>query len=101
MIEVVHDNPDLSLLETDPHFNAGYAVPVVRAFRVVMQRIRSVANVNSLYQFRGLRLEKLKGQRSHQHSMRLNRKWRLIVELSSIPPNERAVIKAIENHYDD
>jgi len=101
MIEVSHDDADLFRLETDATYRAGFAVPIVRAFRVVMQRIRSAPQINTLYQFKGQRLEKLKGSRSHEHSMRLNKKWRLIMELSGTPPAERVLIKGIENHYGD
>ena len=101
MIEVSHDDPDLARLETDREFTAGFAVPIVKAFRKVMQRIRNVSQKSVLHQFNGLHFEQLKGKRAHQHSARLNRKWRLIMEFSGTPPNESVLIKGIENHYGD
>lgn len=111
MLEIEHADPDLARLETDASYTAGFAVPVIKQFRVLMQTIRTVSSRLGLYQFRGRRLEKLQGQRHHQHSMRLNRKWRLIVEFfggvsddekaPDAKPTEKIKIVAIENHYDD
>lgn len=100
MLEVEHADPDLARLEIDPAFTAGLAPPIVKQFRILMQIIRTVSRQSGLYQFGGRRLEKLSGQRQHEHSMRLNRKWRLIVEFSGNEPDEKILIKGIENHYD-
>ncbi len=100
MLDVEHHDPDLRRLETDAEFTAGFSPPIVKQFRILMQTIRSVSRRSALYQFRGRRLEKLSGQRQHQHSMRLNRKWRLIVEFAGAEPDERIVIVGIENHYE-
>lgn len=100
MLDVEHADPDLARLETDLDFTAGFAPPIVKQFRILMQIIRGVSKKNSLYQFGGRHLEKLGGKRQHQSSMRLNRKWRLIVEFSGAEPNETIHIVAIENHYE-
>lgn len=101
MLEVDHGDPDLARLETEPGFTAGHAPPVVKQFRILMQIIRTVSKKNRLYQFGGRNLEKLGGKRKHQSSMRLNRKYRLIMEFSGEEPNEKVLIVAIENHYGD
>ena len=101
MLEVHHDDPDLARLELEAAFTASFAVPVVKGFRKVMQRLRTVSRKASLYRFGGLKLEQLKGKRKHEHSMRLNNKWRLIVEFEGEEPNEIVRMKGIENHYGD
>lgn len=101
MIEVSHDDPDLVRLETDRDFTAGFEIGIVKAFRKVMQLIRTVSQKSVLHRFNGLRFEQLKGKRAHQHSGRLNKKWRLIMEFNGDPPDERVLIKGIENHYGD
>jgi proteic killer suppression protein len=101
MLEVAHANPELARLETEAVFSAGLAPPVVKQFRLLMQIIRTVNRKNALYQFGGRRLEKLTGQRQHQYSMRLNKKYRLIAEFSGEEPEEKILIVGIENHYDD
>ena len=101
MMEVEHADPDLSRVESEAGFSGGHSPPVAKKFRYVMQLIRTVQSKNKLYQFGGLRLEKLGGTRQHQYSMRLNLKYRLIVEFSGQEPDEKILIVAIENHYGD
>ena len=100
MIEVEHADPDLARLETELSFTAGFSPPIVKQFRILMQLIRNVSRKAALYQFGGRRLKSLSGSRSHEHSMRLNRKYRLIVEFSGAEPEEKIRIIAIENHYE-
>lgn len=100
MLQVEHADPDLARLETDPDFRAGFQPPIVKQYRILMQQIRTASRRVSLYQFRGRRLKKLGGDRDHQHSMRLNKKWRLIVEFSGGEPDETIIIVGIENHYE-
>ena len=45
-----------------------------------MQMIRAASDERTFYELKSLHFEKLKGDRSHQHSMRLNKQWRFIVE---------------------
>jgi proteic killer suppression protein len=75
------ENDDLEKLETDPAFSGGYSVAVVKAFRKRMQQIRAAVDERTFYALKSLRFEKLKGKRSHQHSMRLNDQYRLILEI--------------------
>ncbi|MBX6316083.1 MAG: type II toxin-antitoxin system RelE/ParE family toxin [Isosphaeraceae bacterium] len=46
-----------------------------------------------------MRFEKLKGNRSHQRSMRLNRQWRLIVEIKASNPRNIIVVVGIEDDH--
>jgi toxin HigB-1 len=48
---------------------------------------------------KSLHFEKLKGSRDHQHSMRLNDQWRLIVELDGKAPNKTVVVIGIEDYH--
>ncbi len=89
----------LQRLETDEGFHAGFAREIVRAFRKVMNAIRNALDERDLYQLRSLRFEKLKGDRAHQHSLRLNQQWRLIVQIKSGTPKNIIVIVAIEDYH--
>lgn len=100
-MEVEHADPALARIETDRTYNAGYSVPIVKQFRRVMQTIRLVDHEGQLYQFRGRRFKQLQPPRQHQHSLRLNKKYRLIVELHGDGPDHRMVVVGIENHYED
>lgn len=90
---------DLDRLETDRSYDAGFSQGIVKAFRKRMQLIRSAPDERVFYQLNSLNFEKLKGDRSHQHSMRLNDQWRLIVELEGNAPNKVVVVVGIEDYH--
>jgi proteic killer suppression protein len=48
---------------------------------------------------KSLHFEKLKGARSHQHSIRLNRQWRLIVELERSANGRLVIVVSIEDYH--
>lgn len=48
---------------------------------------------------KGLRYEKLKGNRSGQHSMRLNSQFRLILRIEGDTATKTVVIMAIEDYH--
>ena len=56
-----------------------YSADVKRAFFRVMGHIDQAFNERDLYALKGLRYEKLYGDRKGQPSLRLNDRWRLIV----------------------
>jgi toxin HigB-1 len=100
-MEVRHDDDDLASAESDPGYEGDLDCVLLRAFRKVMNVIRSVTNETELYQWKGLRFEKLSGARCHQRSLRLNDQWRLIVEIEREPGqnNNVCVIKSIEDYH--
>ena len=98
-MDVEFANKDLDRLEADQDFNAGFAPEVVRAFRKLMQVIRAAIDERTFYALKSLHYEKLKGTRSHQRSMRLNRQWRLIIELKKVDPATIVVIVDIEDYH--
>ena len=86
-------------METDPSYNGGYPPGIVKAFRKRMQLIRNAKDERDLYAIKGNRFEKLKGDRAHQHSMRLNDQMRLVVELKTGNPKNKIVVRAIEDYH--
>jgi toxin HigB-1 len=98
-MRVEFDDPDLDRLETDPDFSAGHGPDVDRGYRKAMQSVRAAPDERTLYALRGLRFEKLKGKRRQQHSMRINKQWRVIVELRGGGADRRIAIVAIEDYH--
>lgn len=98
-MEIEFANNDLDLLETDADFTAGYAEGIVKAYRKRLQVIRAANDERDLYAVKGNHFEKLKGNRAHQHSLRLNERWRLIVEIKSGNPKSTIVVKGIEDYH--
>jgi toxin HigB-1 len=89
----------LDRLETDAEFDAGYSEAIVKAFRKRMQQIRSAADERDFYALKSLHFEKLHGNRSHQHSMRLNKQWRLILEFEDTGSNKVVLVVGIEDYH--
>ena len=98
-METEFKNKDLDRLETDAEFTAGYEKAIVKAFRKRMQAIRAALDERDLYAVKGNHFEKLKGDRSHQRSLRLNEKMRLIVEIREGKPKNTVVVVNIENYH--
>lgn len=98
-MQVQFDDAALEDLETNPKAGADRPQAVVRGFRKAMQAIRAAADERDLYQLKGLRCEKLKGDRQHQHSLRLNDQWRLIIEVRGTAPLKIiGVIEIVDYH---
>jgi proteic killer suppression protein len=98
-MEIVFDDKNLDRLETDPQYTAGFAHAIVSKFRQRVGFIRRGTDERDLYAMKSFRFERLKGSRSHQHSMRLNDQWRLIVELRGEVPNKLVAIVSIEDYH--
>ena len=98
-MEIQFRDDKLDRLEADPKFDGGFSGQVVTKFRQRLQEIRAAPDERVFYQLRSLRFEKLKGNREHQYSMRLNDQWRLILEFEGISPNKVAVVVGIEDYH--
>ena len=79
-VRFVFKNKALELLYTERKDEHEYPREVVNGFFRVMAIIRNANDERDLRALRSLNYEALKGKRSHQSSLRLNRQWRLIVE---------------------
>jgi toxin HigB-1 len=90
---------DLDRLEIDPAFSMGLPPAVVKAYRRRLQGIRAAPDERDFYALKSLHFEKLKGQRQHQHSMRLNDQFRLILELVATGPRKRVRIVSVEDYH--
>ena len=93
------DDDDLAALEQDPRSTAGHGPAIDRGFRKAMQAIRSANDIRDLYVLKGLHFEKLKGARDHQHSLRINDKWRLIIELRNVGSRQIVRVMSIEDYH--
>lgn len=98
-MEVRFHDASLDRLEIDPEYTGGYDQAIVRAFRLRVQTIRAVSDERTFYELKSLHFEKLKGARSHQHSMRLNKQWRLILEFDGTGSTKVVCIIAIEDYH--
>jgi len=98
-MDVRFEDSMLDRLETDPKYDAGFSQAIVTAYRHRMQIIRAAPDERVFYGLKSLHFEKLKGNRSSQHSMRLNKQWRLIIEFEGIAPNKVVAVISIEDYH--
>ena len=89
----------LRRLDAEAEYDAGYPSNVVRKYRMRMQTIRAATDEREFYALKSLHFEKLKGNRSHQRSMRLNDQWRLIIEIEEGSPKNTVVVISIEDYH--
>ncbi len=98
-MELEYARDDLDRLETDPNFLMGLPPAVVRAYRKRVQYIRAALDERDLRSWKSLHMEKLKGARQHQFSLRLNEQFRLIFEIVGEGPNKRLLIVGVEDYH--
>ena len=89
----------LETLYTEEKNAHKYPPGVVDAFFEVMAVIDSAADERDLYALKGLRFEKLRGKRKGQHSLRLNRQFRLIVTLERDSQGKHLLVISIEDYH--
>ena len=95
----IFKNDNLDRLEIDAAFDGGFQSAIVKAFRKRMQQIRSAEDERVFYSLRSLNFEKLKGNRKHQYSMRLNDQWRLILEFEGSGQGKKVFVICIEDYH--
>lgn len=98
-MKFAYDDPDMKRLASDASFNGEFAAEIVKAYRKRMQQVSSASDQRDLIAIRSLRFEKLKGDRSHQYSIRLNRQWRLIFEIENASDESVIHIVGIEDYH--
>lgn len=98
-MDVRFADTDLERLDRDRHYTMGLDRAVVTVFRRRMQYIRAARDERDLRVMKSLHYEKLKGRRRHQRSIRLNRQWRLVLELEQQDAGKTVVIVGIEDYH--
>ena len=58
-----------------------YGEPVAQAFFEAMAVLKAARDERDIYALKGFQFEKLRGNRAGQHSIRLNKQWRLVFEI--------------------
>ena len=98
-MEVVFKNDDMDRLETDARFTGGWPPNIVTSYRRKMQHLRAAADERFIRHMKSLNFERLRPPRDHQHSIRLNDQWRLILEIQGTGANKQLLIVQIEDYH--
>jgi toxin HigB-1 len=80
-------------------YTPGYSREVVAKFRQRVQFIAAADDGRAFYAAKGLHYESLKGQRQHERLMRLNRQFRLVLEIVREQGVRTVIIKGIEDYH--
>ncbi len=98
-MEVQFENDKFDRLETDPKYTAGFSPFLISTYRLRLQMIRAAVSQNDLHAMKCLAFEKLNGNRSHQHALRLTDESYLIVEVRGQSQEEKVFwIVGIESY---
>lgn len=99
-MKVRYGDDDLSLVETNQAHRLKLPVDVVQTARRKIRYLRQALDERDLYALASLHYEKLEGDREGQRSIRLNKKWRIILNIDrDCDPLEIEILE-ISNHYD-
>ncbi len=77
----------------------GLGPEVTRAFRKKVGFVAAAQSELDLRNYRALRFKKLKGSRAGQHSIRLNRQWRLILRKEEDASGPLLIIVEIDDYH--
>jgi proteic killer suppression protein len=98
-VEFDFADPYLECVYYDSNASIGHGPAVDKGFRKVMGIIKASIDERDLRELKGLRYEKLKGARSHQHSLRLTNQWRLIIERIEHSSQIKLRIISVEDYH--
>lgn len=100
-MEIRFRDKDLDRLETDAKFRISVPPQVIKAYRKKIQAIRAANDERDFYAMKSFQFEKLKADRKHQCSMRLNDQYRLILEIikEEEGSSSKVLIVAIEDYH--
>jgi proteic killer suppression protein len=98
-MDVEFRDETLDRLETDTAYSAGFSDAIVEAYRKRMQQIRAAGDERNFYALKSLHFEKLSRDREGQHSMMLNKQWRLIIELKGEAPKKTVCVIEITDYH--
>lgn len=97
-MEIDFDDPDLCRLHTERAYTAGHQPGIVKGFRKALGWVKAVVDERDLYAMHGLDFKPME-HRPGKHSMKINKQWRIIVELRGVAPNKRIGVIAIEDYH--
>jgi proteic killer suppression protein len=98
-MDVEFADDDCYRLDSDASFDMGLPPGVVKAYRKRLTTIRAAVDERPFYAHKSWHYEKLKGNRQHQHSLRLNDQYRLILEIVVADSGRLVRIIGVEDYH--
>lgn len=99
-MRVEFEDDDLRRLYEEPDFRLpSIGHDLTRAYRKVVGIVAAASDERDLRAMRSLHFEKLEGDRLGQHSLRLNKQWRLIVRLETTQEGKQVVVIEVVDYH--
>ena len=98
-MEIEYKDPELEQMASNPNNYIGKSSLLIRAFLKRVNIVKQAVDRRDLREIKSNHLEKLKGKRQHQHSLRLNDQYRLIIEFKHKEGKEIVSIIEIEDYH--
>ena len=98
-MRVVFANKKLERLAHDRSYTWKYSQEVAEAYRLRLQALESAGDVRDVPHLGSVRLEKLKGSRRRQWSMRLTGPWRLVLQFRRDEQGQLAVVIEVVDYH--
>lgn len=99
-MRIEYEDDWLRRLAEDPQFaHPRIGRDLTKAYRKVIGHIAAAQDERDLRNLKGRRLEKLKGDRAGQHSMRVNDQYRLITRFETKEPDRVTVVIELVDYH--
>lgn len=99
-LKLVFADSDLERLYYEPGFHLlRYGPDLVKAYRRKVTLLGAVCSSLELRQHRALHLEKLQGDLADLYSIRLNKQWRLILNITTDERGEVVIVLEIRDYH--
>lgn len=98
-MEIEFGDGDLRRLAEEVAYVGCWNRAIAKAYRKRLQQIIAAADQRDLHFPGGNHFKRLDADRSHQHAMRINDQWRLIMELGSRDNKTIVRIVGIEDYH--
>ena len=98
-MEIEFQDEDLKRLLESDEGKSRFPVEVIKMYRKRMQFIRSARDDRDLRAMKSLHFEELKGGRKGQHSIRLNKQYRLVFRIEGKKEERLIVVVSIEDYH--
>jgi len=99
-MRVEFEDDDLRRLYEEPDFRlSSIGHDLTRAYRKAVGIVAAASDERDLRALRSLHFEKLDGDRLGQHSLRLNKQWRLIVRAESTQEGKQVVVIEVVDYH--
>lgn len=99
-MEITFADEDDDRLESDLDAKSKFDEKIVRSYRGRLRVIRDAVDERDLFAIFGPKnYYCLKGSRSHQHAIRLNDQWRLVIEIVKGNPKNTIRVIGIKDYH--